>query len=145
MNMEIKYYTNALTPESFAQLRDNAGWGNIPFAQAQKAISNTPFSIVALDGTKVIGMGRLVGDGSLIWYIQDLVVLPEYQNRGIGSCIMAKLLDFATNTGLDDTIITIGLMAAKGKEGFYKKFGFHTRPNDLEDAGMILDKKTKES
>ena len=139
MNMGIKYLSNVLTAESFARLRDTAGWGNIPPAQAQKAVLNTPFSITALDGEKVVGMGRLVGDGSLIWYIQDLVVLPEYQKQGIGSCIMDRLLDFAVNTGLEDTTVTIGLMAAKGKESFYKKFGFHSRPNELEDAGMMID------
>ena len=30
------------------------------------------------------------------------------------------------------------LGAAKGKEGFYEKFGFVTRPNDDVGAGMIL-------
>jgi hypothetical protein len=32
----------------------------------------------------------------------------------------------------------ICLMAAKGKEGFYKKFGFEERPNDKSGAGMTL-------
>lgn len=141
--MEIEYRTNALTAESFAHLRDTAGWGNIPLLQAQKSVSNTPFSVVAVDGEKVVGMGRLVGDGSLIWYVQDLVILPEYQNQGIGTHIMERLLDFAVNTGLEDTTVTIGLMAAKGKEGFYKKFGFRARPNEFEDAGMMLDKITR--
>lgn len=141
MSTQIKYLSNALTAESFAKLRDTAGWGDIPLAQASKAVSNTPFSIAALDGDRIVGMGRLVGDGSLIWYIQDLVVLPEYQKQGIGSCIMDRLLDFAVNTGLEGTTVTIGLMAAKGKESFYKKFGFHSRPNDLEDAGMMIDLK----
>jgi len=31
----------------------------------------------------------------------------------------------------------IGLMAAKGKERFYKKYGFIERPNDNLGAGMI--------
>jgi hypothetical protein len=30
----------------------------------------------------------------------------------------------------------INLMAARGKEGFYKKFGFIERPNDEKGAGM---------
>lgn len=31
----------------------------------------------------------------------------------------------------------VGLMAAVGKEPFYQKFGFHTRPNEREGAGML--------
>ncbi|MCR5501527.1 MAG: GNAT family N-acetyltransferase [Lachnospiraceae bacterium] len=32
---------------------------------------------------EVVGMGRLVGDGVMYWYLQEIVVLPEYQGRGI--------------------------------------------------------------
>jgi hypothetical protein len=32
----------------------------------------------------------------------------------------------------------VNLMAAQGKEGFYKKFGFAERPNDGHGAGMSL-------
>ena len=31
----------------------------------------------------------------------------------------------------------IGLMVAKGKEDFYKKFGFIDRPNDVYGPGML--------
>ena len=31
----------------------------------------------------------------------------------------------------------VGLMAADGKEKFYKKFGFVERPNEVYGAGMI--------
>jgi ribosomal protein S18 acetylase RimI-like enzyme len=40
--------------------------------------------VVALDGSQVIGMGRLVGDGVTYFYVQELAVLPAYQGRGIG-------------------------------------------------------------
>jgi hypothetical protein len=33
-------------------------------------------------------------------------------------------------------IAYVALMAAKGKEGFYQKFGFEERPNDHLGAGM---------
>lgn len=139
--MEIRYLSDALTAESFARLRNQAGWGIITLAQAQKAVSNTPFSIAALDGETAVGMGRLVGDGALIWYVQDLIVLPEYQNRGIGSAILEKLLDFAAGSDIDGSSIMVGLMSAKGKESFYEKFGFRVRPNDREGAGMMLNVK----
>ena len=35
------------------------------------------------------------------------------------------------------TFTTVGLMAAKGKEGFYEKLGFEARPDDHSGAGMI--------
>lgn len=33
-----------------------------------------------LDG-KPVGMGRVIGDGAVISYIQDLVVIPEAQKK----------------------------------------------------------------
>lgn len=41
---------------------------------------------------QLIGLIRAVGDGETILYIQDLLVLPSFQNRGIGSQLMKQLL-----------------------------------------------------
>lgn len=30
-------------------------------------------------------------------------------------------------------------MAAKGKEEFYKKFGFRVRPNEKDGSGMMIN------
>ena len=139
--MHILYLDNGLTGEALAQLRNQAGWGHTPVGQATTAIAHTLFSVAAMDGDDVVGMGRLVGDGALNWYVQDLIVLPNYQNNGIGSTILQKLIDHATHSAQADTTITIGLMSAKGKENYYQKFGFRTRPNDNEGAGMVLNKR----
>ena len=37
-------------------------------------------------------MGRVVGDGGKFFYIQDLVVRPEHQGRGIGRRIVRRLV-----------------------------------------------------
>lgn len=139
--MNITYIENSLTDELLAHFRNQVGWGNTPLAQASKAIKNTPFSIVAYEADKSVGIGRLVGDGALIWYIQDLIVLPEYQNKGIGSAIMDRLIDFVSQNSVPDSITTIGLMSAKDKEMFYQKFEFRIRPNDKEGAGMVVGKR----
>ena len=115
--------------------------GATSILQAQKAVQNTLFSVIAFDDDKAIGIGRLVGDGSLIWYIQDLIVLPEYQNNGVGSVVMNRLIDFVAENGVPNSFTTIGLMSAKGKESFYQKFGFYIRPTDTQGAGMVMNKK----
>ena len=140
-HMTISYIDNGLTDELLVHFRNQVGWGKVPLDQASKAIRNTPFSIVAYDADKAVGIGRLVGDGALIWYIQDLIVLPEYQNNRIGSSIMNRLIDFAAQNSVPDSVTTFGLMSAKGKELFYQKFGFRTRPNDKEGSGMVMGKK----
>ena len=37
--------------------------------------------ITVYDDDKPIGMGRIVGDGAVIRYIQDLIIIPEYQEN----------------------------------------------------------------
>jgi GNAT superfamily N-acetyltransferase len=97
------------------------------------------FNVAAILNDQIIGMGRLVGDGFNIWYIQDVIVFPEYQGKGVGKAIIIRLIIYAEDNSLSNTAITIGLMSAKGKEGFYSKLGFRVRPNGNEGAGMIMN------
>ena len=93
--------------------------------------------MIAKDGDKVVGMGRLVGDGYIYWYVQDVVIDPEYQGKGIGKAIMQYLTDYIENNSIPNTEVTIALMAAKGKEDFYTKLGFFTRPTERFGPGMM--------
>jgi len=77
-------------------------------------------------------MGRLVGDGARVFYIQDVFIKPEYQRRGIGKLIVAKLLEYIKSNGVVNSNIMIGLMAAKGMEKFYSELGFRIRLNEKE-------------
>jgi ribosomal protein S18 acetylase RimI-like enzyme len=78
--------------------------------------------VVAVDKTtkKAIGMGRLISDGISDAYIQDIVVLPEYRNMGIGSKIINTLLDYCLSKG----ILWIGLIAEPNQHKFYSTIGF---------------------
>ncbi|EGD46611.1 GCN5-related N-acetyltransferase [Ruminiclostridium papyrosolvens DSM 2782] len=140
--MNIQYVNNSLTAEMLSSFRNTIGWGNTLLAKAEKAVQNTLFSIVAFDNDKAIGIGRLIGDGALIWYIQDVIVLPDYQRKSIGTAIMQQLLDYIRKNSFPNDSTTIGLMSAKGKEPFYQKFGFRMRPNEREGMGMVVDIKT---
>ena len=73
---------------------------------------------------EVIGMGRLVGDGVMYWYLQEIIVQPEYQGKGIGTAIVNKLLEYITEHTEKGEFTSVGLTAAEGKEGFYERFGF---------------------
>ncbi|MDN6103822.1 MAG: GNAT family N-acetyltransferase, partial [Lacticaseibacillus paracasei] len=46
----------------------------------------------AYEGKQLVGLIRAVGDGETILFIQDLLVLPEYQRRGIGKQLIEALL-----------------------------------------------------
>jgi len=75
---------------------------------------------VIKDSDKAVGMGRVISDGISDAYIQDLVVLPEYRDSGIGRQLVKTLLKYC----LSKKIIWIGLIAEPGQYGFYSNIGF---------------------
>ena len=134
--MKISYEENTLTAKQFLVLRESVGCKGAEF-QIEKALKCGLYSIIAKDGKEVVGMGRLVGDGVMYWYVQDVIINPRYQGKGIGKEIMRLLTQYIEKNSLPDTTVTIGLMAAKGKEGFYEKLGYIARPTEKFGPGMI--------
>lgn len=133
-----------ITVDEYLSIRSKVGWRELSVEQAKKAIDNSLIIVKAVDdeGT-VIGMGRIVGDGAVICYIQDLIVVPEAQGKGVGSMIVDRLTKFADDLRLDGTLMMFCLMCAKGREPFYQKHGFITRPNEQLGPGMIQYLKDK--
>ena len=82
-------------------------------------------------------MGRIVGDGAVISYVQDLVVVPEAQGMGVGSRILDGLREYVESITEPGTRMMLCLMCAKGREVFYLKHGFMARPTDALGPGMI--------
>lgn len=128
-----------LTAKQFCNLQESVGFGIPNYQQIEKAINNSIYSISAIVDGEIVGMGRLIGDGARIFYIQDVFIKPEYQRKGIGKLIVEKLLEYIKSHGVINSNIMVGLMAAKDKEEFYQKLGFRIRPNEKEGNGMMIN------
>lgn len=128
---------NDLCVEDYLKLREKVKFKNLSNEQAETALKNSLYIVSAYEDDKLVGMGRIVGDGVVIDYIQDLIVIPGMQGRGIGRKIIEKLIDYVMTTKLEDTEIMLCLMCAKGREEFYKKFDFIARPTEKLGPGMI--------
>ncbi len=133
--LELK--ENVLDVDTYLALRKKVQWKQLSLRQANMAVHNCIYSVVAYSDGKPVGMGRLVGDGAVIVYVQDLVVVPEAQHMGVGSAILGKLKEHALELKEDGTTLMFCLMCAKGREGFYEKHGFIARPTDALGPGMI--------
>jgi len=48
--------------------------------------------VTAWDGPRLVGLGNAISDGFLVVYYPHLLVLPEYQRRGIGAELMRRML-----------------------------------------------------
>ena len=136
--MEFKYVERFPTPKEYNMLTEAVGWGTRKESIIEEALKNTLYSLCVYDGKKLIGYGRLLGDRTIFLYIHSVMVLPEYQGKHIGTGIINKLIEQINEYKKVNPDIRTYLGAAKGKEPFYEKFGFETRPNEDLGAGMIL-------
>jgi predicted GNAT family N-acyltransferase len=134
----INYVEKTPSAEEFNYLTNSVGWGTRQFFIIEEALRNTLYSLCVYDNTKLIGYGRIIGDKTIFLYIQDIMVIPEYQNKHIGTGIMKNLLNQINEYKKINPDIRTYLGASKGKEAFYEKFGFISRPNEDLGSGMIL-------
>ena len=135
--MDISY-TNEITVEDYNALRLSAGWHAIMPEQARAGLDGSAFVVAAKHGDIMVGVARLVWDGGAAALVKDVLVLPEYQGKGIGKHMMNALLSFLREKMKPGWAVSVDLMAATGKEGFYEKLGFAARPRDRRGAGMDM-------
>lgn len=128
---------NSISDSEYLDIRKKVDWKTLLPMQAKKALDNSLYIVGAYENNKLIGMGRIVGDGAVICYIQDLIVIPEYQQKGVGSRILNQLISYVEQLRLENSQMMLCLMCAKGREGFYEAHGFIARPTDALGPGMI--------
>jgi len=124
------------TFSEYKKLRGSVGWWETDKSATEKALKNSLFSVVAVEHDTVIGFGRVIGDGELYFYIRDLIVHPEFQNKGFGKSLMKELLSYITASAKSGAFV--GLMAAKGLEKYYEPFGFKARDKDAPGMYQII-------
>ena len=135
----ISIKENVNNVKEFNYLYDAVGWGSHEEKVSKKALANTMYSVSVYDDDKIIGYGRIIGDGICFLYIHDVMVAPKYQNKKIGTQIMNKLLEKVNQVKMENPYVRVYLGASKGKEKFYEKFGFITREDSNLGSGMILN------
>ena len=121
--------------QEYHYLFESTGWNKIYTASPDEleiANRNSWLTICALDDDKLVGFGRVVTDFTLHAMIFDLIVLPDYQGRGIGTKVLKTLVEKCRAQGLRD----VQLFCAKGQSAFYEKNGFEVRPDNA--PGMQL-------
>jgi len=122
-------FVDSWKAEDIVELYKSAGWWNDNYDPS--GINNLikgSFAFVIItdkNNDKTVGMGRLLSDGVSDAYIQDVVVLSEYREKGLGKRLIQLLIDHCISKG----IIWIGLIAEPGQEDFYLKLKFDKMVN----------------
>jgi len=102
--------------------------------ELHRAIQQSWCTVSAYEADRLVGFGRVVSDGVLYAMVYDLIAAPSHQTRGIGTEILACLVQKCKSAGIRD----VQFMSSTGKPEFYTKRGFLQRPEDA--PGMRLKK-----
>jgi ribosomal protein S18 acetylase RimI-like enzyme len=104
------------------------GWKGLRFEPSnfETLIANARESLVALDGERVVGFARALGDGVFNGYLSMLVVDADYRKQGVGRALVERVMG-------DNPDMTWVLRAARPDvQGFYEKLGFRVSTVAME-------------
>ena len=126
--MEIIEY-RTYREEDILPLYASVGWTAYTDAPdaLRRGFAGSLLTLAAYEGKTLAGLVRAVGDGATVVLVQDLLVFPQYQRRGIGTALMRAVMErFADVRQLqlmtDDTEKTLA---------FYRSLGLR----ELSDFG----------
>lgn len=135
--MELRFQTSIPSEEQFWNLFQTTGWNEafrLPPDRLIEAARASWFVLCVYDGDQLVGFGRLTSDTVMHAMIYDLIVVPEYQGKGIGAQILERLVEHCRTAGVYD----VQLFCAYGKRGFYEKFGFTARPRGAPGMQLVI-------
>lgn len=133
MDVNFEYSINV---DEFLDVIKSVGFKTYSEEQITKALKNTMYMVKAVVNGEVVGIGRVVGDDSIVCVLSDICVKPEYQGKGIGLGIVNELKRLIENGVKEGEKIQIELTPTAGNEEFYKKAGFKYNPDVI--TGMYL-------
>ena len=131
----ITFHEEIPTVQAYNKLRISAGWGALDTEAVEQALPNSVYGVIAKEEDHTIAFARVIGDGKLCFYIQEIIVHPEYQRQGIATRLMEYIMAFLKENAIQRSYI--GVFVGKGLEAFYKRYGFWQRPNDVMGPGMM--------
>lgn len=130
MQNKISYVEKKPNIEEFKLLRKSVDWDlaelGITDEGANKSLELSPYCVCAYSNKGIVGMVRITGDETMYGYIQDTIVLPEFQGMGVGKTMLELLLE--NIEGKKGYLL--GVCPSKKSVGFYSKYGFRKRPEE---------------
>ena len=113
------------------ELYNDVGWSAYTqdLEVLKQAILQSLDVITVWNDDKLVGLIRAIGDGLTIVYIQDILVLNAYQNKGIASELLQRILNKYKNVR-QKVLLT---EEASGVRYFYEKNRFESC-----DQGLLV-------
>ena len=109
----------AVSVKELADLRESIGWNRME-NEYKNPLLTSYYHIAVYEKEVLIGYIDCVSNGVTDAYIQDLMVHPDYQRRGIGTELMTIMINYLKQKH----IYMISVVFKENLKPFYEKFGF---------------------
>ena len=137
MNIQLDY---SFSINEFLEMVESVGWKTYSELQVEKALKNTMYMVKATVDGKLAGIGRVVGDYSIVCVLTDICVKPEFQGHGIGLKITNELKRLIETNVSEGEKMQIELTPTAGNEAFYEKAGFKYKPDKITGMYLLIKK-----
>lgn len=117
-----EFQDRAPDASTYLALRAEVGFSKRDPAGAATALHNTLHAEWLWQDDRLVGMGRIIGDGGCFVQISDIGVAPDFRNQGWGTDIVRRLLDWCDTTLPPRTFVN--LIARPEAVRLYEKLGF---------------------
>lgn len=108
--------------EEYQNLRKSLDCETVSDEAVERGLAHSLFSVCAMQDDVVVGCGRVVGDGGIYFFIQDLMVLPAHEGEGIDDCLMDEIMLYLKKAAPPNAIFCIkGCSLQRGR---CSQFGF---------------------
>lgn len=119
-NVMIYKFNEKVSAKALADLRETVGWSRME-KEYSDPLMTSYYHIAVYEGDKLIGYIDSVSNGVTDAYIQDLMVCPDHQGKGIGTDLMNKMIEYLTGKH----IYMISVVYDECLKPFYERFGFY--------------------
>ncbi|WP_186802592.1 GNAT family N-acetyltransferase [Lacrimispora celerecrescens] len=139
--MDIQIVYEAPKAQDYISLRLRAGMSNKDLERSKIALKNSMFAVSLYDKEKLIGFGRVVGDGGITYVVSDIMVDGEYRRRGYAEQIMQAIDRYFDENTHEDSYIC--LIANCPADQLYNKHRFEYLPDNR--CGMLRNQSKENS
>ena len=130
--MDFEVLERVPEPLEYCNLRKKCGLGGRTEQGAAIGLPRSLYAITIRSESKLVGMGRAVGDLGCHVQITDIAVDPDHQGRGLGRMIMERIMIFVKQECPESCFVNL----FADVDFLYEKFGFI---NSVKSRGMHLD------
>ena len=113
-------YNKIISASELSLLRESVGWNRME-KELSNPIMNSYCNSAVYDENELVGYIDCVSNGVTDAYIQDLMVNPKQQGKGIGTELMNRMIGYLK----DNHIYMISVIFEENLMPFYNNFGFN--------------------